>query len=200
MADHPLELLSSKRFAKILEQLSKHSDRVIIDSAPTQAVSDALVLSRLSDAVVYIVKSHDTSMELVKRGIQRLRQIRAPLVGVLVTQVDIDKISTYGGDYYYQGYYDYYGYVEDGAAKNSNSTGATRNGKLKLSQAELLEIQSDDRDVSLDLDYGMSSSSGAANDFDETTEFDFTAGIDRPKSRPVATSGRRRNVDDLDIL
>jgi succinoglycan biosynthesis transport protein ExoP len=200
MADHPLELLSSKRFEKILEQLAKYYDRVIIDSAPTQAVSDALVLARLSDAVVYVIKSHDTSMELVKRGVQRLRQVRAPLVGVLVTQVDIDKITTYGGDYYYQGYYDYYGYVEDGAAKNSESTGATRNGKLKLSQAELLEIQSDDREVNLDLDYGMPSSLRADNDFDEANDFDFTTRIDRPKSKPVATSGRRRNVDDLDIL
>ena len=75
LPDQPLELLSSKRFEKILEQLRNHYDRIIIDSAPTQAVSDALIISRLSDAVVYCVKSHDTAIELVRRGLQRLRQV-----------------------------------------------------------------------------------------------------------------------------
>ena len=30
-----------------------------------------------------------------------------------MTQVNIQKISSYGGDLGYQGYYDYYGYSED---------------------------------------------------------------------------------------
>ena len=146
LPDQPLELLSSKRFEKILEQLRNHYDRIIIDSAPTQAVSDALVISRLSDAVVYCVKSHDTAIELVRRGLQRLRQVDAPVAGVIITQVDVDKIQSYGGDYYYQGYYDYYGY-------NNNGDKAT-GSKMRLSQEELYEIRNDDRDVELNLDYG----------------------------------------------
>jgi len=93
------------------------------------------------------VKSHDTSMELVKRGLMRLRQVNAPIAGVLITQVDIDKITSYGGDYYYQGYYDYYGYTEKGNAKQP--------GKLRLTQEELINIKNDDADVNLDLDYDM---------------------------------------------
>jgi len=145
--DQPLELLSSKRFEKILEQLGHYYDRIVIDSAPTQAVSDALVLSKHCDALVYAVKSHDTSLELVKRGLMRLRQVNAPIAGVLITQVDIDKITSYGGDYYYQGYYDYYGYTEKGNAKQP--------GKLRLTQEELINIKNDDADVNLDLDYDM---------------------------------------------
>jgi len=145
--DQPLELLSSKRFEKILEQLGHYYDRILIDSAPTQAVSDALVLSKHCDALVYAVKSHDTSLELVKRGLMRLRQVNAPIAGVLITQVDIDKITAYGGDYYYQGYYDYYGYTENGNAKQP--------GKLRLTQEELISIKNDDADVNLDLDYDM---------------------------------------------
>jgi len=59
--DQPLELLSSSRFAKMIEQLSEHYERIVIDCAPTQAVSDALVLGQIADGVVYNVKSHDTS-------------------------------------------------------------------------------------------------------------------------------------------
>lgn len=122
--DHPLELISSSRFAELLNKLSEHYDRIIIDSAPTQAVSDALVLGSLADAIVYIVKSHATSYDLVKRGLERLGQMDIHVAGIVVTQVDFDKIKSYGGDHYYQGYYDYYGYGKE-------SKGFKKRGKKK---------------------------------------------------------------------
>ena len=207
LPEQPLELLSSKRFEKILEQLGKHYDRIVIDSAPTQAVSDGLVLAKLSDAVVYIVKSHDTSMELVKRGTMRLKQVNAPIAGVLITQVDIDKITAYGGDYYYQGYYDYYGYHDksEGSKKDGKTRGA---GKLRLSQQELMEIRSDNSEVELDLDYGVSKNDASRAMHDTHDEFDMTAELGqnaaaRQASSSHAQSGRRRaqNLrDDLDII
>ena len=169
--DQPLELLSSKRFEKILESLRRHYDRIVIDSAPTQAVSDALVLSRYADAVVYVVKSHDTSIELVRRGVQRLQQAQANIAGVLITQVDIEKITSYGGDYYYQGYYDYYGYNEKGERER-------KSGKIRLTQEELLAIKTDDRDVDLGFD-------------------DHGSGPDRDGGRRAA-SGRFRRADAFD--
>ena len=208
--DQPLELLSSKRFEKILESLRRHYDRIVIDSAPTQAVSDALVLSRHADAVVYVVKSHDTSIELVRRGIQRLRQAEARIAGALITQVDIDKITSYGGDYYYQGYYDYYGYNEKGERERTG-------GKIRLTQEELLAIKTDDRDVDLGLEAGASDRdrdegrrsavTRRADPFDES-DFEFAPGpvsprrsasrSDRRETAPVAR--RRYPDDDLDIL
>lgn len=145
--DQPLELLSSNRFAKIVEQLCGHYDRIVLDCAPTQAVSDALVISKIADSVVFAIKSHDTSIELARRGLQRLGQVNARVAGVVITQVDIDKIVSYGGDHYYQGYYDYYGYNDSGDKVNSD--------RLHLSHDELISIKSDDRDVALDLDYGF---------------------------------------------
>ncbi len=206
LPEQPLELLSSKRFEKILEQLGKHYDRIVIDSAPTQAVSDGLVLAKLSDAVVYIVKSHDTTMELVKRGTQRLKQVNAPLAGVLITQVDIDKITAYGGDYYYQGYYDYYGYHDKGEASTKNGRGA---GKLRLSQQELMEIRTDNSDVELDLDYGVPAGKSKRNAYDSADEFDLTAqlGGNEVGARRAATESASANrkgsmglKDDLDII
>jgi len=150
MPDQPLELLSSARFSKIIEQLSTHYDRIVLDCAPTQAVSDALVLSQLSDAVVYNVKSHDTSIELVKRGLQRLKQVNAKIAGVLITQVDIDKIVSYGGDYYYQGYYDYYGY---------NTKGESARNKLTLSREDIARIRDDETNI--EYDFGLQNAVGA---------------------------------------
>ncbi len=120
LPENPLELLASSRFSRLLEKLGEHYDRVIIDCAPTQAVSDALIVSKQADTVIYAIKSHHTTMVLVRRGVQRLRQVGAHILGTVVTQVDVDKISSYGDDYYYQGYYDYYGYSIDGKTKKKS--------------------------------------------------------------------------------
>jgi len=68
LTDQPLELLSSPRMQQLLETLRQHYDRIILDCAPCQAVSDALVLSKHVDALVYSVKSHSTQIQLVERG------------------------------------------------------------------------------------------------------------------------------------
>lgn len=107
---NPLELLSSQRFAKTMELLEKNYDRIVIDSPPVQAVSDALVLSKYAKAVVYVVEADKTHQDLVKNGIKRLLQYKAPIAGVVLNKFDVDKSLKYG--YEYSGYYDHYGYDE----------------------------------------------------------------------------------------
>ncbi len=110
---NPLELLSSHRFSELLDKLSEAYDRIVIDTAPTQAVSDALVLSTQASAVVYVVKADSTPYPLAQTGVKRLRHVNAPLVGAVLNQVDIKKAGRYGkyGRYGYDRYYhyDYYG-------------------------------------------------------------------------------------------
>ncbi|GHA22972.1 GumC family protein [Oceanisphaera arctica] len=105
---NPLELLSSERFGQVLAQLSEQYDRIIIDTAPTQAVSDALMLARHANAVIYVVKSESTSIPHVQAGVGKLLQLGAPVKGVVLNQLDVKKAAKYG--YSYGGYYDDYGY------------------------------------------------------------------------------------------
>ena len=105
---NPLELLSSQRFAKAIEYLKSKYDRIIIDSPPTQAVSDAMVLSTFANALIYVIKSDSTAIPLVEKGIGQLLQNNAPVTGIVLNQVDVKKAQKYG--YSYGGYYDYYGY------------------------------------------------------------------------------------------
>lgn len=105
---NPLELLSSQRFAKAMEYLKSKYDRIIIDSPPTQAVSDAMVLSTFADALIYVIKSDSTAIPLVEKGVGQLLQNNAPVTGIVLNQVDVKKAQKYG--YSYGGYYDYYGY------------------------------------------------------------------------------------------
>lgn len=105
---NPLELLSSERFGRILEALEKKYDRIVVDSAPVQAVSDSLVLAQYAKAVIYVIKADATSDHIVRSGVARLQHYNAPIAGVVVNQVDMDKAAKYG--YEYGGYYDHYGY------------------------------------------------------------------------------------------
>ncbi len=109
--NNPLELLSSKRFAEVLEELKQHYDRIVIDSAPTHAVSDSLVLSNHADELVYIVKADATSIDLVKKGLARLREAKAPIAGAVLNQVDVAKVGLYGS--YYASYFENYGYTSE---------------------------------------------------------------------------------------
>lgn len=105
---NPLELLSSKNFIEILEQLKGRYQKIIIDSAPMQAVSDALYLSTLADGVVYVIKADSTKDKLIKSGLARLDDSNARVLGVVLNQVDVEKEARYGGSY--GGYYDNYEY------------------------------------------------------------------------------------------
>jgi len=112
---NPLDLLSSERFGEILKELSQKYEYIVIDSAPTIAVSDALVLAKYASGVLYVVKANATPYQLVREGLKRLRQIKAPVHHLVLNQLDIHKPSKYYGYGYgygknYYGYYkSYYG-------------------------------------------------------------------------------------------
>jgi len=108
---NPLELLASNRFQAVLKSFENHYDRIIIDSTPVQAVSDALVLSQYARGVVYVVKADATPDRMIKNCFKRLREVNAPVIGVVLNQVDIKKSARYGYEDY-EGYYDHYGYSD----------------------------------------------------------------------------------------
>ena len=111
---NPLELLSSPKFAKLLEELKEKFDRIIIDTAPVQAVSDSLIIAQQADAVIYVVKSDDTRIGVVQDGIGRLVRANAKIAGVVLNQVDTKKLSQTD---YYHGYYNDYAYGDEGSTK-----------------------------------------------------------------------------------
>jgi len=101
---NPAELLHTERFQEILAQLADGFDRVMLDSPPVGAVSDALVLSGYVDGVVMVLKAFQSDRSLCRQTLRALRDVRAKVLGAVLNNVDLDK-KQYG---YYQGYY--YGY------------------------------------------------------------------------------------------
>ncbi|WDE12790.1 GumC family protein [Thalassomonas haliotis] len=109
---NPLELLASPRFIKLLEVLKLKYDRIIIDTAPVQAVSDALMIAQYADAVVYVVRSDYTRMSVIQGAIARLLKVNAKLAGIVLNHVDTKKVSKADNYLGYQGLYDAQGYSE----------------------------------------------------------------------------------------
>ena len=106
-APNPAELLSSERMRKIIAMAARAFDHVIIDSAPILGLADALVLSRCVDGVIMVVGAGQTSKDSIKASTRRMAQVQAPLLGVVMNQVDLDS-----PDYaYYTAYY--YNYSGD---------------------------------------------------------------------------------------
>ncbi|KAA8601454.1 Capsular polysaccharide synthesis enzyme CpsD exopolysaccharide synthesis [Vibrio cyclitrophicus] len=105
---NPLELLSNSRYVELLEILKTKYDHIIIDTPPTQAVSDALVISQSADSVIYVVKSDVTRIKPIKAGLERLFESKAHVAGVVLNQVDMSKSA----DEHSYGYYDYHDYSQ----------------------------------------------------------------------------------------
>jgi succinoglycan biosynthesis transport protein ExoP len=103
---NPLDLLSSKRFDALLTLLRDKYDRIVIDSAPTQAVSDSMVLSTKADALIYVIKSDATPAKIAENGLQRLNKVGAPIIGMVLNHFDAAAAAKYGG----YGGHGYYGY------------------------------------------------------------------------------------------
>lgn len=102
VAPNPTELLSSRRMATLLAELSSSADIVIIDSPPLLPVTDAAILASTTDGVVFVTASGETHRSAVVRSKAILEASGARILGVVV-----NKAPTSGGGYYkaYSGYY-----------------------------------------------------------------------------------------------
>lgn len=81
-------------------------DHVIIDSPPVISVTDAVLLSVQTDAVILIIRSGETSAAHVRRTRTLLQSVKANLLGVVVNAADLASPDYYY--YYYGSKYRYY--------------------------------------------------------------------------------------------
>ncbi|WP_423186155.1 GumC family protein [Alishewanella sp. d11] len=102
---NPLELLASEKMAELLTGLKEQYDRIIIDSPPVQAVSDALQLAPLTDAVIVVVKADHTRTPAIANTLARIIQAHGNVFGVVLNQMDVNKAAAHYGNYGYYGVY-----------------------------------------------------------------------------------------------
>ncbi len=103
---NPSELLSSAKFAALLEQLMPMFDHIIIDTPPVLAVTDGIIISQYTGVNLVIARYAKTQMKELELTVNRFEQ-----VGVKVNGIILNDIQRAAGGYGYGYGYNYsYGY------------------------------------------------------------------------------------------
>jgi succinoglycan biosynthesis transport protein ExoP len=122
----PTEMLGSATMVELLRKAGEIYTHVVLDSPPILSVTDGVLLSRLVDAVVLVVRHAKSSKHVVRRGRDLLVRSGAPLAGIVLNAVDLNAPEYYG-------YYGYTGYSYsslDPAGWDAQS-GSGKNGQDK---------------------------------------------------------------------
>ena len=84
---NPHELLSSKRFQRVVEMLERRFDTIIIDAPALGEVSDTLVVARHCSDVLFVVHAGHTTAESAAIELARLQGEGIPPVRVVLNRV-----------------------------------------------------------------------------------------------------------------
>ena len=98
--NNPLAFLSMKRFRMLLTAFSSFYDRIIIETPPVHAVSDALIISKLVDSLVYVVHGGKTKRDQITAGLRMLYQVNAPVEGIVINKSETLSATRYDNKYY----------------------------------------------------------------------------------------------------
>lgn len=100
---NPSEMLNSKRMADLLETSRQETEVIIIDAPPLLPVTDAVLLSQNVDGVILVADTNNTKKEVFSRGLERLKQVNANVLGAVLNKYPVNKSSyyTYENYYYY---------------------------------------------------------------------------------------------------
>lgn len=98
---HPAAALRSEDMKQLLQHLATRYDLILVDSPPVNLVSDPLVISRLVDGVILVARAGVTESDALAEAAQHLREAGAPVLGVLLNDIDIKRDSSYDEAYRY---------------------------------------------------------------------------------------------------
>lgn len=80
----------------LLKHLKQKFDQVIIDTPPILAVVDPLIVARLADRVIHVVRWAQTMRETVRAAAGMLDTIDPRRIGAVLTQVDVERHAAEG--------------------------------------------------------------------------------------------------------
>jgi capsular exopolysaccharide synthesis family protein len=126
----PTEMLSSQAMRDLLDRVGTTYTHVVIDSPPILSVTDAVILARLVEAVVLVIRHNKSNKNVMRRARDLLARSGAPIAGLVLNAVDLNSPEYYG-------YYGYSGYsygsmdAESWETQASTPEDATRKGRSR---------------------------------------------------------------------
>ncbi len=102
---NPSELLGSALTRMLIEALSERYDKILIDSPPVNTVTDPVILSRIADGVVFVLRAGKTKRNAAQQARDQLQSAETIMLGAVLNSVDMKKDGYYYYAYRYSRYY-----------------------------------------------------------------------------------------------
>ena len=99
---NPAELLHGERMEQLLAEAGEKYDRIVIDSPPVVAVTDARVLASQVDGLYMVISMGKTSRRVIQRAVESITSIGFAVHGAI-----LNNLSQPAGRYGYYYYRDY---------------------------------------------------------------------------------------------
>ena len=120
---HPAELLSSSLTDELLKKWSQEYDHVIVDSPPVISVTDPVLLSVKTDAVLLVVRFGQTTTAHLRRTCNLLQSVNAAVLGVVLNAANLSSPDYY----YYRSRYYKDRYLDEDESKNDEHQAMNEN-------------------------------------------------------------------------
>jgi capsular exopolysaccharide synthesis family protein len=95
---NPAVMLDSPKMRSLLDVLRSKYEYVIIDTPPVLSATDAVLLSKLADSTVLVIRAGSTSKAALRRVYAILSHVEASIMGVILNAADTSDPDHY---YYY---------------------------------------------------------------------------------------------------
>ena len=105
---NPTQVLNSAQFEAMFAVLRDRYDRIVVDSPPLAAVSDALNLLPLVDGIMYVIKFNTVKRKTAVLNVRRLWESNTPVYGAILNNITSTLSSYYYSNYSDKAYQDYY--------------------------------------------------------------------------------------------
>lgn len=106
MVPNPAELLAGPWTKQLIEEAAKRFDKVVLDNAPVNAVSDTLLICKEAQTICLVMHARRTPVRVVSRALEMLRRAGGKPSGVVLNFLPG---SAGAGYYYYYSGNKYYG-------------------------------------------------------------------------------------------
>jgi capsular exopolysaccharide synthesis family protein len=102
--EHSSELLESDKMGLLIEELSSLYDYILIDTPPLTRIIDTLVLGRIVNDLILVIKPNHTHKDSIAIALEELHNSDINVIGYIVNAGDIQRLSRrykYGYGYAY---------------------------------------------------------------------------------------------------
>jgi capsular exopolysaccharide synthesis family protein len=98
---NPSEILNSREFGELIDNLASRYDHILFDSPPVNAVTDARILGAVCDATILVLRADKSTRKAGEHARNALLAVGARVLGAIVNDAPNKKgYEVYGGSYY----------------------------------------------------------------------------------------------------